>query len=207
MSCEMRDSRSCSEAQPGALGREGVGSGQVAPGSDPRSFPRFHRGRGGPIGSSSDRGKLTRGFRAHGLPPIPVVTPDVPKLPWKFVDGAGFPTGTSSLRLTHPTTGSPRSRSAGTIRKSSCRARHVRQPQVRPAQRRRTDSGGGKPVASRGGRQRLQRPGRGGWPFEAPVARRVAGFVRPAPAPFLDGEGEHRGIHRRQARRTRAGMR
>jgi manganese oxidase len=55
---------------------------------DPQSFPRFHPGRGGPIGSPSDRGKLTRGFREPGLPPVPVEMPDLPKLPWKMVDGA-----------------------------------------------------------------------------------------------------------------------
>ena len=54
---------------------------------DPQSFPRFHPGRGGPIGSPSDRGKLTRGFRGPGLPPVPVVMPDLPSLPWKMVDG------------------------------------------------------------------------------------------------------------------------
>jgi manganese oxidase len=55
---------------------------------DPQAFPRFHPGRGGPIGSPSDRGKLTRGFRGPGLPPVPVEMPDLPKLPWKLLDGA-----------------------------------------------------------------------------------------------------------------------
>lgn len=56
---------------------------------DPQAFPRFHFGRGGPVGSASDRGKLTRGFRGPGQPPVPVVMPDLPgTLPWRMVDGA-----------------------------------------------------------------------------------------------------------------------
>ena len=57
------------------------------PPDDPQAFPRFHPGRGGPIGSPSDRGRLTRGFREPGLPPVPVTMPDLPRLPWKMVDG------------------------------------------------------------------------------------------------------------------------
>jgi hypothetical protein len=62
-------------------------SGQAPPGNADQ-FPRFHAGRGGPVGSPSDRGKLTRGYRGPGLPPIGVEMPDLPKLPWKMVDGA-----------------------------------------------------------------------------------------------------------------------
>jgi FtsP/CotA-like multicopper oxidase with cupredoxin domain len=40
-----------------------------------------------PIGSAKDRGKLVAGRRAAGLPPVPVVTPDLPKLAYKMVDG------------------------------------------------------------------------------------------------------------------------
>jgi FtsP/CotA-like multicopper oxidase with cupredoxin domain len=51
-------------------------------------FPRYQPGPGGPIGSPTDRGKLVSGLRAAGLPPVPIVTPDLPqKLPWKMVDG------------------------------------------------------------------------------------------------------------------------
>ena len=39
------------------------------------------------VGSAKDRGKLVAGQRAAGLPPVPVEVPDVPKLPWKMVDG------------------------------------------------------------------------------------------------------------------------
>jgi FtsP/CotA-like multicopper oxidase with cupredoxin domain len=39
------------------------------------------------VGSAKDRGKLVAGKRAGGLPPVPVEVPDVPKLPWKMVDG------------------------------------------------------------------------------------------------------------------------
>jgi FtsP/CotA-like multicopper oxidase with cupredoxin domain len=50
-------------------------------------FPRERPGRGGPIGSPTDRGKLVGGRRAPGLPPVAVETPDLPKLPWKMVGG------------------------------------------------------------------------------------------------------------------------
>ena len=39
------------------------------------------------VGSAKDRGKLVPGFRAAGLPPVPVETPDVPQLEWKMVKG------------------------------------------------------------------------------------------------------------------------
>jgi FtsP/CotA-like multicopper oxidase with cupredoxin domain len=39
------------------------------------------------VGNAKDRGKLVAGRRASGLPPVPVETPDIPKLPWKMVDG------------------------------------------------------------------------------------------------------------------------
>jgi FtsP/CotA-like multicopper oxidase with cupredoxin domain len=39
------------------------------------------------VGSAKDRGKLVAGKRAADLPPVPVETPDIPKLPWKMVDG------------------------------------------------------------------------------------------------------------------------
>ncbi len=55
--------------------------------ADPQAFPRFHFGRGGPIGSPSDRGRLTRGFRGPGEPPVAVSMPDLPSLPWKMVGG------------------------------------------------------------------------------------------------------------------------
>jgi FtsP/CotA-like multicopper oxidase with cupredoxin domain len=50
-------------------------------------YPRDRPGRGGPVGSATDRGKLVRGFRAAGLAPVPVETPDLPKLPFKMNDG------------------------------------------------------------------------------------------------------------------------
>jgi hypothetical protein len=72
-----------------ARGDDQAGGEPAGGRDDPQAFPRFHAGRGGPIGSPSDRGKLTRGFRASGLPPVPVEMPDLPKkLPWKMVDGA-----------------------------------------------------------------------------------------------------------------------
>jgi FtsP/CotA-like multicopper oxidase with cupredoxin domain len=83
-------------------GLAAAGTGEVLRGADepakPRpahdhgaagqpDYPRDRPGRGGPIGSATDRGKLVPGLRAAGLPPVPVVTPDLAKLPWKMVDG------------------------------------------------------------------------------------------------------------------------
>lgn len=52
-------------------------------------YPRDRAGPGGPVGSPTDRGRLVRGHRAAGEPPVPVVTPDLPaKLPWNMKDGA-----------------------------------------------------------------------------------------------------------------------
>lgn len=50
-------------------------------------FPRDRPGVGGPVGSDTDRGKLVPGYRDRTLPPLPVVTPDLPDLPFKMVDG------------------------------------------------------------------------------------------------------------------------
>ncbi len=50
-------------------------------------YPRDHAGPGGPVGSATDRGKLVPGLRSVGDPPVPVETPDLPKLPYKMVDG------------------------------------------------------------------------------------------------------------------------
>ena len=44
-----------------------------------------HAGHGTP---ASDRGKLTPGFRKAGDPPVPVETPDAPKLKWEIKNGA-----------------------------------------------------------------------------------------------------------------------
>ncbi len=43
---------------------------------------------GGQVGTPTDRGKLVPGLRQPGLPPVPVLTPDLPKLPWTLRDGA-----------------------------------------------------------------------------------------------------------------------
>jgi FtsP/CotA-like multicopper oxidase with cupredoxin domain len=56
---------------------------------DTRDFPRQQPGRGGPVGSATDRGKLVPGLRPATEPPVLVETPDLPNnLPWKMVDGA-----------------------------------------------------------------------------------------------------------------------
>ncbi|HEY3393402.1 MAG TPA: copper oxidase [Lacipirellulaceae bacterium] len=49
--------------------------------------PRHHPGRGGPIGSPTDRGKLVSGYRNASEPPVSVVMPDLPKLRWEMKDG------------------------------------------------------------------------------------------------------------------------
>jgi FtsP/CotA-like multicopper oxidase with cupredoxin domain len=50
-------------------------------------FPRTHAGRGGPVGSATDRGKLVSGFHKAGDPPVPVVMPDLETLSWELKDG------------------------------------------------------------------------------------------------------------------------
>lgn len=50
-------------------------------------YPRDHAGPGGPVGSPTDRGKLVPGLRSTGDPPVEVEAPDLPKLPYKTVDG------------------------------------------------------------------------------------------------------------------------
>jgi FtsP/CotA-like multicopper oxidase with cupredoxin domain len=85
------------------LGGTAAAASLVAAGSAPRAeppaqpahehqhehgdYPRDHPGPGGPVGSATDRGKLVPGLRASGLPPVPVETPDLPKLRFKLVDG------------------------------------------------------------------------------------------------------------------------
>lgn len=50
-------------------------------------FPRTRAGRGGPVGSSTDRGKLVSGRRNPNENPVIVETPDVIKLFWEMKDG------------------------------------------------------------------------------------------------------------------------
>lgn len=56
--------------------------------SEEGAYPRTHAGPGGPVGSATDRGKLVAGFRSPTDPPVPVVMPDLEKLPWIEKDGA-----------------------------------------------------------------------------------------------------------------------
>ena len=65
-----------------------VGAGQAGPSQPDAEYPRDRPGAGGPVGSPTDRGKLVPGLRKPGLPPVPVETPDLPKLPWTLRDGA-----------------------------------------------------------------------------------------------------------------------
>ena len=50
-------------------------------------YPRDRPSSGGPVGTATDRGKLVPGRRASGEPPVPIETPDLPKLPWKMNNG------------------------------------------------------------------------------------------------------------------------
>jgi FtsP/CotA-like multicopper oxidase with cupredoxin domain len=72
-----------------------LGSGQSAGGGDQAAQDKKdgaqhkhdHPAASTPVGDAKDRGKLLPGNRATGLPPVPVETPDISKLPWKMVDG------------------------------------------------------------------------------------------------------------------------
>lgn len=57
------------------------------PAEHEHDFPRTHAGRGGPIGSASDRGKLVSGYRSLDEPPVSVIMPDLPKLSWTMKNG------------------------------------------------------------------------------------------------------------------------
>jgi FtsP/CotA-like multicopper oxidase with cupredoxin domain len=46
-----------------------------------------HQGPVVPVGGPGDRGKLVAGRRKPGEPPVPVATPDVPRLKWTMKDG------------------------------------------------------------------------------------------------------------------------
>jgi FtsP/CotA-like multicopper oxidase with cupredoxin domain len=50
-------------------------------------FSRHQPSPGGPLGSATDRGKLVSGYRTKGEKPVPVETPDLPKLSWQVKRG------------------------------------------------------------------------------------------------------------------------
>ena len=52
-----------------------------------QEFSRYKPSYGGPPGSDTYLGKLVPGLRKSGLEPVPVTTPDLPKLPYKMVNG------------------------------------------------------------------------------------------------------------------------
>jgi FtsP/CotA-like multicopper oxidase with cupredoxin domain len=70
-----------------AAGVTPVRADQVGPAGDFTSFSRWKASHGGPPDSPHYLGKLLPGLRAAGLPPVPVETPDTPRLPWKMVGG------------------------------------------------------------------------------------------------------------------------
>ncbi len=54
-----------------------------------QEYPRDRPGRGGPVGSPTDRGRLVPGLIKAGEPPVRVIVPDLPeRLPWTIVGGA-----------------------------------------------------------------------------------------------------------------------
>ena len=56
----------------------------------PEAFRPYSRERpsyGGPVGDPTYLGKLVPGRRGPGEPPVPITSPDIPKLPWRLVDG------------------------------------------------------------------------------------------------------------------------
>jgi FtsP/CotA-like multicopper oxidase with cupredoxin domain len=57
------------------------------PSSNDKEYPRDHPGPGGPLGSATDRGKMVPGLRKPSEPPVPVITPDLPKLTPVIKDG------------------------------------------------------------------------------------------------------------------------
>jgi FtsP/CotA-like multicopper oxidase with cupredoxin domain len=71
-----------------AAGDRAVGQEQPVHQHDPVGQPpQEHGGHAGPVGSTSDRGKLVAGRRKAGEQPDSVETPDIPKLPWTIKDG------------------------------------------------------------------------------------------------------------------------
>jgi FtsP/CotA-like multicopper oxidase with cupredoxin domain len=77
----------------GAAATSGLLAGQALTAAEPDTppgdaeFPRLHAGKGGPVGSPSDRGKLVPGYRSPDEPPVRLTTPDLPKLEPRLVDG------------------------------------------------------------------------------------------------------------------------
>jgi len=54
----------------------GLPADREQPHENHQDYPRNEPGRGGPVGSATDRGKLVPGLRKPDLAPVPVVTPD-----------------------------------------------------------------------------------------------------------------------------------
>lgn len=70
---------------PDASGGNHHSAGHDMPGE--QEYSRNEPGRGGPVGSVTDRGKLVAGLRDPKAPPVPVEMPDVTKLYWEMKDG------------------------------------------------------------------------------------------------------------------------
>jgi FtsP/CotA-like multicopper oxidase with cupredoxin domain len=73
----------------GTLATAGLLAGKGRPAqADEKRAPNEHQGHDNSAGSPEDRGKLVAGRRKPGDPPVPVETPDLPKLKWVMKDGA-----------------------------------------------------------------------------------------------------------------------
>lgn len=66
---------------------ENIGAGKFDLPDEFKVYDRYYPTFGGPPESPTYLGKLVPGLRASGLPPVPFVQPDVPRMPWKMVDG------------------------------------------------------------------------------------------------------------------------
>jgi len=64
-----------------------AGAEPPAPAGGFADYSRWKPTYGGPPTADHYLGKLVPGLRAGGLPPVPVETPDLPKLPFKVVNG------------------------------------------------------------------------------------------------------------------------
>lgn len=71
----------------GATSAQAKANGRTAGNDGFSNFSRYKPSFGGPPQSDHYLGKMMPGLRASGLPPVPVIAPDINKLEWKLVNG------------------------------------------------------------------------------------------------------------------------
>ena len=76
-----------SDESPKEVPHDHEDAAQKSPAAQTAGYTRDQPSPGGPVGSTTDRGKLVPGVRAVGEPPVAVEVPDLPKLAYKLVDG------------------------------------------------------------------------------------------------------------------------